>query len=263
MVYYTCEGWLSTDARGAWLTVNLWVKELVDWLLFVEKLTLLFVASIFTHGKIDGKSGHLKSLLPQVLSWPILKTLPWCTGMAVAQWTGWISIATWCWAFNIFQLHFVNTGTRSNKSQNSYHCKHLHTFVSCLWLSVEELLLFNFVSSSSAESLKPLILSTTEHVVCCFTWISTWTSSHIWDRRHIFCHVCYLFVLEPLKITFPSHSPDLSYWKLWMPWGKFKHLFEKRLLQVLDDCDADATAFMDPLFFLFFFLRSPGGFDSS
>ena len=50
------------------LTVNLLVKELVHWLLFVEKLTLFFVASIFTHGKMDGKSGHVKSLLPQVLS---------------------------------------------------------------------------------------------------------------------------------------------------------------------------------------------------
>ena len=59
MVYYTCEGWLSTDASCAWLTVNLLVKELVDWLLFVEKLTLFFVASIFTHGKIHGKSGHV------------------------------------------------------------------------------------------------------------------------------------------------------------------------------------------------------------
>lgn len=59
---------LSTDASGAWLTVNLLVKELVDWLLFAEKLTLLFVASIFTHGKIHGKSGHVKSLLPEVLS---------------------------------------------------------------------------------------------------------------------------------------------------------------------------------------------------
>ena len=74
--------------------------------------------------------------------------------------------------------------------------------------------------------------------------------SHLRLQAHFLACFAILFWLgNPPKNHLPPPLTRSQLLEYGIFWGKFKHLFEKRLLQVLDDCDADATAFMDPLFF--------------
>lgn len=174
MVYYTCEGWLSTDARGVWLTVNLLVKELVHWLLFVEKLTLFCCCNIYPWQNSWQVRACFNAYCPRFYPdpfWRICRgALGWQLPNELGEYPSQLGagLMNSCQdAFNIFQLPLsIQEHGQIRAKIRIIASMFIHLYhESCLCFSVEEILLFRFLSSSSAEALKTLILSTTESLL--------------------------------------------------------------------------------------------------